>query len=128
MKKLAKSLILVIFLMSGCEKEKESTERTVIFSVSPTLFTENDFLNPDRCVYFMELTDEKTKENMRLLVGVGTEAGIEEKIEPIEGFKFEEGYIFKIKVLITKEERLLYSLPGVTYKLIEILSKVKVEN
>jgi len=135
---------LFSFLLAGCFKwddKKENMERITIFTVSPKFITStyfvpnrpsNPYSRPDHYeTYFsMELFDETTKELFSLGVRLDRGDGIVEELEMIEGFKYEEGYLYRIKVLINKKEHYerLYDDHRETYKLIEILSKVEVAN
>lgn len=106
-------------MMTSCGDEGKDSERVAIVTVASTL-EEGAPLPPatpenPTIVYFMKVTEEGSQKTDLICVG------------RIEGFEFEEGYEYKLKVLITKLSTPPADGHSETYQLLEILSKNKKE-
>ncbi|MDR2585573.1 MAG: DUF4377 domain-containing protein [Prevotellaceae bacterium] len=123
---------LFSFCAIGCNKE--SNERIVIVKVSPQLLiggprhpaeVPRDSIYPGspHIVYYMDLLVEKTSEIIR--ISLRNMEGVE--LQGIKGFTYEEGFEYRLKILVSK----IINPPAdgylVKYTLLEVLSKVKVE-
>ncbi|MDR1335252.1 MAG: DUF4377 domain-containing protein, partial [Tannerella sp.] len=101
------SLSVATLSVLSCDKEKNDGERMEIVTVSPRLV-----LSVARPLssYCME---------------VKLESGETYYLPPgdIEGFEYEEGYEYRLKVWITPHENLPAAIHPGTFKLVEILSK-----
>ena len=114
MKRLIQIMLLgmVAIIMTGCNLFDLDTEppkeRSAIFIVSPQLMPYND-------LFWMTLFEETSDDVYRMYV------------DEIDGFEYEEGYMYKIKVRITPKEHYFQIADGplFSYKLEKILLKIK---
>ncbi len=101
--------------LAGCSDKDKSRIET--FTISPQLVPNGTNPPTSSVVYCMEATSNDAKEKYYLAPNGG-----------IEGFTYEEGYVYVVRVLITPIENLpMDIIYPETFKLIEVLSKTKVD-
>jgi len=139
--------VFALLLIAGCDDflnyDPNTITRTVTGTISPALIEIVFSLSPSHPMYlddpdwsetkyYMELTDEKTNAKYGLTPG------------RIKGFTYKKGYKYRIKVRISyyngahehpdAYENILISPSGYilddagSFKLIKVLSKIKVDN
>ncbi len=107
-------LISCIILFSGCNKDDDDT-RTVILTIPAETVLNGTNPQTDDLVEVMKATEENTSNTYYLALDNG-----------IEGFTYESGYKYRIKVLITTLKNPPMDGNSETFELIEILEKTKV--
>ena len=116
MKKFYPLLLLPLLFLSSCEKEdNKDIVEVVILSIEPTLRQFPDLGFPFNQAFYMTVTDETHNYEFHL------------DVTRIEGFEYEEGYKYKLKV----ERTTIRNDPPADYYphkyvLIEVISKTKV--
>jgi hypothetical protein len=106
--------ILFISVLLGCDKDDSNNERVTTLTIGPkTGKTGILFGSPGYLLDCMFIKDERTNE---------TECTY---LTRIEGFEYEVGFEYRVKVLITKLKNPPMDGHDEEYKLLEVISKVK---
>ena len=107
-------VFFTILVTTGCNNNDDSNEKTTIINVETETILNGTIPHSTHMVECMEAIDENTNEKYYLA------------LHHIEGFEYEKGYRYRLKVIITQGDPRL-DIPTEKFKLIEILSKVKVQ-
>ncbi len=108
------TLLFSIILLLSCSKENNENERTVILSIESQTIQNGTIPDSDQTVECMVAKEENTNEVHYLYLG------------RIENFEYEEGFEYRIRVLISKIENPPMDGYTESFKLIELISKTKV--
>ncbi|MDM8159370.1 DUF4377 domain-containing protein [Labilibaculum sp. K2S] len=105
---------IAILVTTGCNNNNNSNEKTTIINIEPETILNGTIPDSPDLVECMEATDENTNEKYYLA------------LHHIKGFEYEKGYRYRLKVIITQGDSRL-DIPTENFKLIEILSKIKIQ-
>lgn len=108
--------ILLFGIVSCSENEDNDVERIEVICIAPKLEQSGTMPPTDSQVDVMVATKENSTQKYYLYIG------------RIEGFEYTEGYEYRLKVLITTIKNPPMDGHSETFKLIELISKTKVEN
>jgi len=107
-------LFSYIILFSGCNKDDDNA-RTAIFTIPAETVLNGTNPQTDDLIEVMKATEEKTSNIYYLALDNG-----------IEGFTYESGYEYRLKVVITSLKNPPMDGNTETFQLIEILEKTEV--
>ena len=104
--------MLFFFVVFGCKKDDSQNERIAILAIEPKTVLNGTIPESDQLVDCMVAKEEGTNTTHYLYIG------------RIDGFEYEEGFTYRIKVLISQIKN--PPMDGYTenFKLIELISKV----
>lgn len=107
-------LIYLLFasVVFGCEKDDAQNERIAILAIEPKTVLNGTIPESDQLVECMVAKEEGTNTIHYLYIG------------RIEGFEYEKGYKYRIKVLISPIKNPPMDGHTENFKLIELISKV----
>lgn len=108
--------LLVSFQITGCKKDI-SKEKVVLLTVAPDPIQVSpnppgSISNP-AIIYNIQITEDATNEKYNL------------DLTEIEGFTYEQGYTYKLKVRKIPIAKPNADGPITSYKLVELISKIK---
>lgn len=105
----------IIMLMTGCKDDDKLTARTAIMTIEPQTVLNGTVPESGQLVECMVGTEQNSNVKHYLYLG------------RIEGFEYVKGFEYRVKVLISPIDNPPMDGHSESFKLVELLSKVKVD-